>query len=538
MFVSNSVKNIKYYLIALVILIIGAVLLNRLLSENNQLEQQKIEAELKKAHTEAINNAKSGIQVYATLVSSIKSYTKNSETFPSEKNLQIYLKDLLGNVKFDDSILVNYIDKDHVFKYVVTPNQIDPQKLKGTSGKSFLSPERTIELEQHMLDDKIRLFTPINLREGWTGFPFNFSARNNKNEILGYFSPVINVKYLLDFFYTHNQEKIFLHKFIIKDSFDLTREGYYNDTKIYSEVKDEEYYKNYNINDSDYIYSSIDLFGLELKVGSAFKIKPQTSIKNNCLAFGWYAILSILVLLSLSQYLKNRRLNQTLKEVNNLVVQKNDELEINLSKIQTLIKEIHHRIKNNMQMVAGILLMQENEYEDENIKQALKDSQNRIRSMSLVHEKLYGNTTLKDVKTKEYVEQLLEYVEDTVKNKSMHLLKEINIDDGLFFDAETASDLGLILNELVTNSFKYSFKDNVKNKLSITIIDNRPNFKLIYKDYGEGLSDDFNYKTSDSLGMELINILTEQLQGKLEYKKLPESTFIINFKPHEKSFHS
>ena len=128
------------------------------------------------------------------------------------------------------------------------------------------------------------------------------------------------------------------------------------------------------------------------------------------------------------------------------------------------------------------------------------------------------------------------YVEDTVKYKALELHKEIVIIQELYFDGDTSSDLGLIINELVTNSFKHTFREGRNNKLRIEIIKEESFYKLIYKDYGKGLADNFDFKSAKTLGMQLITILTEQLGGRLEYNKSPDSTFIIYFKPLEKSF--
>lgn len=536
MIFNKIIKNVKYYLLVFIVLFVGVFLLHNLLDNNNALEQQKIEQKLKEEHANAINSAKAGLQVYATIVSSIKSYTKNEATFPDEYQLQKYLNDLLKDINFKDSILISHVGIDHAFKYVITPNQIDPKKLKGVSTKSFISKKKIAALDRLMQSEDIELFPPINLREGWAGFPFDFSARNNKNEILGYVAPVINVKYLLDYFYENNDAETYVHKFIVNDSIDFTREAVHNNTEIFNATEDAEYYKNFDVKDRDYIYSSIQLFGLKLRIGSAYKVKPLVDKSSTNIAYAWYALISLLVLLSLYQFLKNRALNNSLHDANDLVLDKNKALEGNLLKIQTLIKEIHHRIKNNMQMVSGILLMQEDEYEDENIKKALRDSQNRIQSMSRVHEKLYANATLKEVNTKEYIEQLLMYVEDTVKYKALELQKEMVIIQELYFDGDTSSDLGLIINELVTNSFKHTFREGRNNKLRIEIIKEESFYKLIYKDYGKGLADNFDFKSAKTLGMQLITILTEQLGGRLEYNKSPDSTFIIYFKPLEKSF--
>jgi two-component sensor histidine kinase len=500
------------------------------------LEQQKIDAQFNKSHTDAIINAKAGIEVYASLVSSIKSYTKNSEQFPTEIQLQRYLNDLLKGIKFNDSILINYIDTDHVFKYIITPQKIDPNNLKGLSVKSILPQKRIEELNDLMESNTIKLFTPINLREGWAGFPFNFSAKNNNDETVGYITPILDVKYLLDYFYESNKKGAYVHKFLIGDSIDLTREAIYNGSTIFNTSRDVEYYKKFNVKEEDFIYSTIELFGLKLKVGSAYKKMPVINRVIGNISYLWYIIVVLLLIVVLHQFLKNIGLNKNLQEVNTIVVSKNKELEGNLTKIQTLIKELPHRVISNIQLISGILMLQEEEYEDENIKKALRDSQNRIKSMSLVHEKLYGNLTLKDVEINEYVVQLISFIEDTLGNKALDVTKQIEIDKALIFDGYKTANLGLIINELVTNSFKHAFKENHTNHIKIAITKPNEFYQLIYKDNGSGLSDDFNFESSTSLGMQLIQILTDQLSGKLTYMKAPENTFEIYFKPIVSSF--
>lgn len=528
-------KNLKYYTGVFVVLAITWFLLHIILNNYEAFEQQKIDAQLSKAHTDAMISAKAGIGVYASLVSSLKSYTKNSEQFPSEIQLQSYLNDLLKEIKFNDSILVNFIDTNHVFKYVITPQKIDPTNLKELSVELILSQKRIDELDQLMKSNTIKLFTPVNLREGWAGFPFNFSARNSDDEVVGYIAPIIDVKYLLDYFYESNDQAT-VHKFLINDSLDLTREAFYNGSTIYNTTNDAEYYKNFNVKEEDFIYSTIELFGLKLKVGSAYKEPPIINKNMRNIAYLWYVMLAFFLFVTLYQFLKNKLLNKNLQESNAIVVSKNEELENSITNIQTLIKEIHHRVKNNMQMISGILTLQEEEYEDENIKNALRDSQNRIKSMSLVHEKLYGTDSLKHVRINEYVAQLILFIEDTVREKDLELTKEIEIDEELIFDGDTTANLGLMINELTTNSFKYAFKENKKNSISISITKEGDYYKLIYKDSGDGLPDDFNFETKTSLGIQLILILTDQLSGKFTYIRNPEKVYEIYFKPIAPSF--
>lgn len=526
----------KYHIIITIILLIGLLFLNQFISSYYELERKKIDDTLSKTHSDAMIRARAGIDVYAALVSSLKSYTKNSTSFPSEVELQTYLNDLLDEIHFDSSIIINYIDTTHVFKYVITPEEIDPLGIKGVSVKDFVDNERLDELNKLMLSEDISLFTPINLREGWVGFPFNFSARDNNNNTLGYFTPIINAKYLLDYFYEGSNSEEFVHKFIVKDSIDLTREAYFDGSPIYNVDKDFEYYKNFDVNEEDYIYSDINVFNLKLKVGSAYKSKPVINNTIGFLAYLWYFIIFFLVIIIYNQFSKNERLNKNLKIANEEISIQNVELEKNLSKIQTLIKEIHHRVKNNMQMISGILTLQQDESNDAKVKTALEQSKNRINSMALVHEKLYGSSSLKDISTKEYLEQLINFVERTVKSDELTLNKTINIDSNLIFDGDTTSNLGLIINELVTNSYKYAFKEDVVNSLNISILKDPDFYVLVYSDSGPGLPENYDFNSSKSLGVQLIVILTEQLQGKIEYSNDNLSTFKIYFNPLQPSF--
>lgn len=527
----------RIYLIVIIIsLILGGVLLHQFITTNQGLEQKKIQDKLEKTHSDAMIRARAGIDVYATIVSSLKSHLKHRASFPSEIELQNYLKDLLDEIKFNDSIVVSYIDKNHVFKYVVTPNAIDPPGLKGVSLAKILSKERIDALDELMTTDTIRIFTPINLREGWAGFPFNFTVRDNDNKVLGYMAPIMNTKYLLDYFYVGDYNKEFTHKFIVSDSIDLTREAIYNETTLFNKNTDPEYYKNFNIPDDEFISSNIEVFGLKLKIGSAYKKRPTVSNTIAYLAYLWYFIISLAIIIIFSLFSKNAKLNSYLNLANTQINIKNTELEKSLFRIQTLIKEIHHRVKNNMQMIAGVLSLQQDETSNTAVKTALEQSKSRIHSMALVHEKLYGSVSLKTIKTKEYTEQLLDFVEQIIGRKDLRIEKTISIDDGLIFDGDTTSNLGLILNELVTNSYKHAFTLDKVNTLEVAIQKENDYYLLTYSDNGSGLPENYNFEASESLGTQLILILTDQLNGKMNYSNEGKSTFKIHFKPIEISF--
>jgi len=227
-----------------------------------------------------------------------------------------------------------------------------------------------------------------------------------------------------------------------------------------------------------------------------------------------------------------------LKRANSLIRSKNNDLKKSLVKIETLIQEIHHRIKNNMQMISGVLTLQQDESDNEEVHSALEESISRIHSMALVHEKLYNSASLKEIKTKEYTEQLVEFVEKTIGVKNLKVKKRINIDENLIFDADTTSNLGLIMNELITNSYKHAFKNDKENSLELSILKEDDHYTLVYSDSGLGFPEDYNFEESKSLGVHLILILADQLNGEMSYSNNAKSVFKVHFKPSEISFSS
>lgn len=511
-------------------LVIGAIVLQILLNSFYQSEQQQQRDRLTKIQSDAVLRVETGINIYSTVISSLRAYIENSETFPSEIELQHFLHDLVKDINFKDSIVVSWVDTNQYFKYVVTPNQIDPFHLKGINVASFRPDFEIKKLNALMHQNTIRLFSPINLREGWAGFPFNFAARNKQGTTLGYVAPVLNVKYLLDYTYKGGHDSLFVHRFSFGNNIEFDREVVYDGTTIHNKKRDEEYYKNFNLKESDFIYTDLDLYGLKLRIGSAYKHPQESKTYLGIITYLWFGLLCAFIFVTLFQYLKNNQLNAMLQSANKKVAIKNQQLEANLLKIQILIKEIHHRVKNNMQIISSLLNMQRNDQKNDSVAAALDESKRRIQSMALVHQKLYETEDLSHIKVKEYIEQLVDSVESTLTQNTIAPIKHIEVPVDLVFNIDTMIPLGLILNELITNSYKYAFQKDKENIISVSITQKESFFHLIYSDNGTGIPENIDFKNSGTLGLELIHILTEQLEGKIEYKKTNLSSFIIEFK--------
>ena len=203
-------------------------------------------------------------------------------------------------------------------------------------------------------------------------------------------------------------------------------------------------------------------------------------------------------------------------------------LQNSLNEKEMLLKEIYHRVKNNLMIISSLLSLQSRYIKDEESKNIFKESQNRARSMALIHERLYQSTDLKRIDFGEYIRTLANDLYNTyVLDKSLITLN-IDVDD-VKLDINTSIPLGLIVNELVTNSLKHAFPNSKSGEIDIQFHTQDDKYLLEVKDNGIGFPKDINYKNTNSLGLRLINSLTEQIDAEVEFDNTSGSSFKIIF---------
>lgn len=189
-----------------------------------------------------------------------------------------------------------------------------------------------------------------------------------------------------------------------------------------------------------------------------------------------------------------------------------------------LLREIHHRVKNNLQMVSSLLTLQGRSLDDHNAQQAIQEGKNRVRSMSLIHQDLYNKENLTDIGVKEYIEKLSHELLSTYR--SDNLILKTNISD-IDLDIDTMIPLGLIINELITNSLKYAFPDGRSGEISVSLLDLGDQLQL--KIIDDGIGYDPRAIRENSFGTTLINALTDQLEGTLKTSSLDGTEISIVF---------
>ena len=181
-----------------------------------------------------------------------------------------------------------------------------------------------------------------------------------------------------------------------------------------------------------------------------------------------------------------------------------------LSDKDILIKEIHHRVKNNLQLVSSLLTLQGRDIDDEKAKSAIQDGKNRVRSMALIHQDLYLKETIKNINVKDYLEKLTTDLFLTYKIDQNEIVLQLDIDD-VDLDVDTIVPLGLIINELITNAIKYAFKEGDQGILGVSLKEKNNVIELIIIDNGVGFNAENIRK--DSFGTTMIKALTRQLNA-------------------------
>jgi len=201
-----------------------------------------------------------------------------------------------------------------------------------------------------------------------------------------------------------------------------------------------------------------------------------------------------------------------------------------LAEKEILLKEIHHRVKNNMQIILSMLRLQASFIKNDNIISVLQDIQYRIYAMALLHEKLYKSDNFVSIDFKEYLNNLCEYLFASFKHPSRNIRYSIRVRK-INFNSETIISLGIIINELITNSFKHAFPGKVNGKIMISLKKfNDLNEILSVSDNGNRLPEKFNIKSTKSLGLQLVVMMVEQLRGKLQVQSSDTGkTFSIIF---------
>lgn len=252
-------------------------------------------------------------------------------------------------------------------------------------------------------------------------------------------------------------------------------------------------------------------------------------IASLILLIGLYVNIRTRKIKKLNRILEKRVLERTkdldfiVKELSQEIIERKkaeEKVKASLQEKEILLKEIHHRVKNNLQVISSLLYLQSLNLKDEVAINSFKDSQDRIRCMALIHEKLYRSKDLGSINFSDYLKSLIEDLSKSFMNENTNVKTIINADE-INLSLDTALSCGLIVNELVTNAFKYAFPSSLLEKqndfkIEVGIKKNDFKYLLTISDNGIGLPNDIDLENTESLGLKLVYTIVNQLNGSIE----------------------
>lgn len=200
-----------------------------------------------------------------------------------------------------------------------------------------------------------------------------------------------------------------------------------------------------------------------------------------------------------------------------------------LKEKEVLLQELHHRVKNNMQVISGLIELQSQQLKDKSSREIFNETRDRVSSMALIHENLYKASDLGNINFMEYIKTL-----------TKHLFYSYNVDSGVvqlktdvknvFLDVQVGIPCGLIINELVSNTFKHAFPEGKRGEVCVSLFpESEGQYTLIVKDNGIGFPKKMDFRNTKSLGMQLVTMLVDQLEGTIELKRDEGTEFVISF---------
>lgn len=208
-----------------------------------------------------------------------------------------------------------------------------------------------------------------------------------------------------------------------------------------------------------------------------------------------------------------------------------EQIKTSLKEKEVLLQEIHHRVKNNLQLISSLLKLQSRYIKEKHDVEMFKESQNLIKSLALIHERLYQSKDLANIDFKGYIENLVNSLFRSYGIDRDKIALTIDVKDVLL-GVDAAIPCGLIINELVSNSLKYAFPEGKEGEIKLSFHPTDENeIELVFSDNGVGMPEDLDFRNTESLGLHLVTILAEdQLQGKIELNRTEGTKFQIKFR--------
>lgn len=304
----------------------------------------------------------------------------------------------------------------------------------------------------------------------------------------------------------------------LMDSLDKLNERFSEESKKQSLYT---IHKKYDVDKKDL---EIDL----LKTKNELEVSKNEKAQRNI----WFAV-SGLLSLALISFLLLRSLSEK-KKSEKLLKEKNNIISTSLSEKELLLKEIHHRVKNNLQVVSSLLSLQSEYIKDDAALSAINEGRNRVRSMALIHQNLYSEDNLTGINVKSYFEKLIAGLFESYNIKEEEIQLELQISD-IELDVDIVVPLGLIANELVSNALKHAFTEQKEGLISVSLKEENSTISFIVKDNGKGMETKMDIEEMESFGYQMIYAFIQKLQADLSIDSIEGTTIQLTIKNYKKA---
>ncbi len=270
----------------------------------------------------------------------------------------------------------------------------------------------------------------------------------------------------------------------------------------------------------------------QLQAQNQMEVQKAASARK--LYIAGFILLGLVIVMVYIRYRNNKRTNSQLRTQKEEIDQQNIELhELNhrqlvlLEEKDWLLREVHHRVKNNLQVITSLLSSQSEFLKDETAARVILESQHRVEAMSLIHQKLYNSENLSNINMPDYIGELVDYLRDSF-DMSKKVVFDLSI-ERIRLDVSKAVPVGLILNEAITNAFKYAFPKGTDDRISIRLFSEDGRITLQVADNGHGLPENFDAGNADSFGMILMRGMAEDLEGTIHIDGINGTVIIVSF---------
>ncbi|WP_370086953.1 response regulator [Ekhidna sp.] len=293
-----------YIALALLFILSGVYVLymNQVIAER---EREALQVKKEIAHMRAIQQLQSSVEKFTILISGIRAHIVLSDEMPGTYELQSFTNQALDKIAFKDSLVISYVNASHVFIYSFTRNSVNENDLSGVNVASIRDPEEIAFLENAMKDQELHFNYPINLVEGWLGMPIVFNVEKGGKSI-GYIAAIIDMGTILDAIYQPKMNDDFVFKFTTDRGFDFDRRAIYDGSVIYNQENDPLFYKSYS-NTDDFITSKVDIHGVGVQVGTAYKEAPTPNVYRVVFVFSWFLLIAAVLVYVVVNYRRMKR---------------------------------------------------------------------------------------------------------------------------------------------------------------------------------------------------------------------------------------